>query len=776
MSLQRLRTALSRAEFTPHTLHFAADFDLMAALSPAAREFVERLWPQPKLGALLSSDPWDADTLRRFRALDPDDRTQVLALTGFYNHEMVHRIDFLTTPFGAAFQGKACLETIGLLLESAELVAEFERRHPHRPLRDIPPLAEKLVVSDGIEALNARVRWFDSLRGAAPKYVEAGWMNAPRTLEVGNARLDLVMVHELMPTVAIPGGEGAYLRPLTVLESRAVALTGQLLLNRLGRDAFATEEIARLLEAFYSPREAFPDYRFLLDLYGELLGTDDFFALVREQGPEGLSAAFQSMAVLGWYGLHASPETNSDAPLNSSPMLRLVIALQEFIALLRSGNRELDAVAFLNEIDTADRTAEFRLTDSTATLGYSILYLRKVRQHNYFANPHEGLRTHFESVLSTQQRQLERRYEEGYAFSPGMSESGSAIAGLGADAEDAQLLFDDDEPPAPVRQWFRLREMLLFRHARPPDFWPGLWSALGTNPGAEHASLDAARQLALARARFVANGFWPLEIRLQQANDGKPLAMIPVRTSTLPETFRKSQQQEQDTVETRWQVLGTHGEQLVALTVGFADADEEVRILFSTERHRAAVEAIVESERVVLLSEEAVAAMGRNEQPAGLVMVPVTAAPNVVEVALAGNVSVRFNQHEWGWSATLLRDELEAVELAAEAYAWPTEDLAQQVLSKLEGAPPRPLLTVHSARLPEADGRRLLIAVGEGGAVRKLREEVVRGSGATAVPLSRAEAEELISGFQRKVGEAASEDPALPYRILEPQPRPVRLD
>jgi hypothetical protein len=780
MSLQSLKSALSTAEFAPHTLTLGSELGF-GALSPRARAFFITAFPAEIAKGelrLLSAEPWSADTLIRYRSLEPDERMEALAFTGFHNHELVHRIDFLTTPFGASFHGKACLESIGLLLEAAELIGTLENDEPERPLRDIPPLADGIMVSSGIETLNARIRWFDSLRGASPKHLEPGWMAAPASINLAYQKLELTMVHELLPTLAIPGVPGAYLRPLTILESRAVALTALLLLNRLGGDLAAANEVVLFLETFYTPRKAFPDYRFLLDLFVGLWGAGDFLSLVEEHGVDGLNAVLKGIAVLGWYALHASPEANPDAPANSSPMLRLMVALQDLHARLRDGNKRIEAVEFLESIDTGDYADQFGFAGSRETLAYSVLYVRKVRQHNYFTNPHAGLKAHFETVLSIQQQQLERRHEHGYDFPAGMPENGSAIAGLGTEEYDGRLLFGREEPSAEVHDWFRLREMLLFRHARPPGFWEELWNAIGTHPGIETPGADKARQWALERARFVAGGVWPVEGGIKPIEDGeRDLVFLPVRASLLPLTYRAAEADEAVTVETAWQVLQESGEPIVALRVSFPDAEEEVRLLFSPSLHRPTLKALRDSKLLAFLSDDAYLAFGQDKPHPATIEFPVVARSEVIANVVEEAPAFDLTQNENGWLATFSRNDGESTTVSIEAYAWPTSDHLEQISAAIKRADLGPVLITLSGLLHHDDAElRVLAVTGANDSPQKLRKAVIEGSEETAYPLSREDAEKLLSEFQHRVLEMYIESGEAPYSLAEQDPLPVRLE
>ncbi|HEX6753838.1 MAG TPA: hypothetical protein VF093_09670 [Solirubrobacterales bacterium] len=776
MGLQQLKTALSTAEYAPHTLALGPELDLEPALSAPARDFIATVWPQG-LGDLLDAEPLSPEVMDFYRSLEPDDRMEVLAYAGFDNHELVHRLDFLTTPFGVAFHGRACLETIGLLLESAELVAELERTDAEMPLRDIPPLADQLVVSGGVETLYARVRWFDSVRGAAPKHVQPGWMGTPGSLPLAGRELDLVTIHELLPTVSIPDAGGAYLKPLTILETRAVAHTALFLLTRLGGDDAAAADIALFLETFYTPRDAFPDYRFLLDLFAELQGGENFVDLVEKRGVGGLVVALKVMSIVCWYALHAPPESRPEGQANASPMLRLVIALNALVAYLQQGNTTIDAVKFLDGVDVDQRDAGFGIRGSRETLGHSVLYLSKVRRHNREVNPHPALRDHFESVLSVQQSLLEARHELGYDFPTGMSENGSAIAGLSVDEIDPRLLFGGEGPPESVRQWFRLREMLLFRYARPPGFWEELWAAIGAFPEAGSLPAIPPQQLALERARFVADGAWATEGEVRAAVDG-PVTLIPLHTAALPATFARSEAGEDDTVETSWEAFVPSEDRLLALKVKFAGAGEEIRLLFSLERHREMLETIALSETVHLLSYAAFSILNQGEEEADSIVVHIEGAREMLGKLLRKPPARELKRCSEGWLATLSRDGAEILKLSVEAYAWPNLSAVADAFEAIARAEAEEgVLTFDVMNHPDDGEPRVLAAVGTADAFEPFRRNFIAGSGATPHPLSEAQAEYLLDDFEGKLAKAAA-DSGSPAALqpLDLKPLQVRLD
>jgi hypothetical protein len=486
MSQSLTKGALLRADFKPHSLALGIDpSEIGAELSPLARTVFHLAWEHgtyPTMAELLGGVPWPADAVQWYRELDEHDRMDVLGIAGFYTHELTHKIDLLTTPFGASFSGRACLETLGLQTDAGELLRTLRQLPDGRPLRDLPRVSEAATARRGPEALQARVFWFDSLRGAPARYVAPGWGGDTAPFALLGRQLEKVTVHDVMASVRLPDARGGYLRPLTILESRAVAVTGLYLFHLLGGDAYASREVAAYLRSLYEPAEAYPDYRFLVDLYAQLWQVPDFPSGIEANGPAWLENALRTILIVGWYALHAPPLTTGDElPANSSPVIRLVAALRAFEDALAESTTYPYAVDFLEALDRDRRVVELGIRPVAEVLGSSVAYLDGVRHNNRLAGRHPVLSAHFEYVLGVTRQQLEHRQPTGYASRLGMPDDGALIHGFRDPATDLPLLLDQYEPPDEVQQWFRLRENLLFRHARPPGFWEALdaYVALG---------------------------------------------------------------------------------------------------------------------------------------------------------------------------------------------------------------------------------------------------------------------------------------------------------
>jgi hypothetical protein len=477
MSLPALKKALARADFKPHTLTLGSDLsDLGDYLSPMARTVFHMTWmheTRATVAEILSADPLPADAMRFYRSCSDDERMEVLGMAGFYVHEIVHKIDFLTTPFGAGFHGRACLEAIGFQTDGAALVDQLRACAEPGPLRNLPRVSSETFVDSGPAALQARILWFDALRGAPPRYVERGWGGTDTPLLLFNQEHPKLTAHQQLATVAVPGAPGVYLRPSTILESRAVAITALNLFGRLGADREAADQIAKYLRCFYDAGTVSADYRFLLDLYARLRGVEDVSAGIEANGPVWLQQALLMIIVVGWYSLHSPPLVSRQASTIPNPVVRLIHAIRGIEDAIRTQKPWSSGVALMNALDASERGVALELQPVATVIDDCVNYLDTVRSKNLVENSNPYLRAHFDYIFTVQLQQLGARVDSGYNSALGMPDTGSIIDGFAGEA-DMALLIEEYSPTAEVVRWFQTRENLNFRYARPLGFWDGV--------------------------------------------------------------------------------------------------------------------------------------------------------------------------------------------------------------------------------------------------------------------------------------------------------------
>jgi hypothetical protein len=481
MSLNELKRRLELAELKPHTLVLEGDTQqLLDALSPEAAQFLGLAWGERVEGSdLLGSEPFLDGLIDFYARLEPSARLEVMGLLSFLPHEMTHRVDLLATPFGVGFHGRACLEFVGLQNDFGALFETLRRSPDNEPLRDVERTTDAWTVNTGPDALKARVRYFDSLRGAPRRFIREGWGGDTNPLSLLGWSLRKVIVHDEVASVELPDAPGLYLRPLTILEGRAVATAALSLFTRLGSNEFAASEVAAYLSCFYGSQEACPDYVFLLDMYARLWGESRFIPAIRERGPRWLAQALMLTVVTGWYALHAPPfradlgETAAFA--DSSPVIRLITVMRAVEEAAVAGAAPMaTGVEFLDAIDRGEMAGRLGLQPVHNVLRFSRDYIRAVRQNNLLQNTHEALREHFDLVLGAQERQMTRRIDDGYISFVGMSDNGDFLIGLSRESDDSIVAGPNPDHAPEVDTWFRLREMLLFRYARPEGFWDEL--------------------------------------------------------------------------------------------------------------------------------------------------------------------------------------------------------------------------------------------------------------------------------------------------------------
>lgn len=473
MSVNALREILSAAAYSPHTAELIGRSSLRHALSPAAGSFVQRFIAEKegnrwgiRWAKLIPDEPWPKDTLAQYKKLDNEERAEILAFCTFNLHEITHHIDFLTTPFGTNFHGKAVREYISLQRLAPDLM-KYANTALVRPLVSFAPppgLGRDSPLVRGWNAFRGIVYFFDALRGAHQTCVTRGWGSRTDPFHLLTQDFNKVTVHTFMPSIEIPGHEKEYLRPTVIFEARALANCLRHLLHLLGGGDFAKAELVRYLNTFYARGDVDPDYTFLFDLYARLWGHNHLSELVTNLPPEQIENVFMVISAVGWYALQAPPPMDMNSLFHSSPTARLLYVLSKTESLFAGGVRKQyeSACDFLAEIDRDERAGAMFFREIEETLTFTLSFLRNVREMNQTENENDLLRQHFNHLLDSQIWQIGKRVSNGYASLLGMPERGNPLLGVDEDTDADQLLFDY-KPGEAVRSWFTFRENLLFK-------------------------------------------------------------------------------------------------------------------------------------------------------------------------------------------------------------------------------------------------------------------------------------------------------------------------
>jgi hypothetical protein len=752
MSLRELRSALAGADLKPHT-HTSSIPEpayIFPFLSGNVLTFLNDLSEESPFH-LLSNDAWSHHVMRRYRSLDVEERLEVLGALSFDPHELTHRIDMLISPFGASFHMRSCLETISLLIDGPEIVLDLAKSAPHLPLRDLPR-DDDLAVGAGRPALLARIAWFDTLRGSSPHHISRGSNGSEKPIYILGKVHSLVTVQKLLLTVELPNHPNLYLRPQTILESRAVAVSALKLLGQLGNTKFAVEEVRRFIVAFYGPGHAHPEYGFLYDIFSSVFDPGATSRNDGENSAGNFATMLRLMVIVGWYALHTTFSA-SVYDQDVSPVLRLFAAIQAYQKfLLEDGTSgRTSAGDFLEAIDSGDAGIDWKARSIYDKLSIFADTIHSVRDENRRTNPHDELAAHFEQLLNLNEYYMRARLasELGYTSLLGIPDTGDLLAGIGTIEPDKQsTIWQDAEPPENVRRWFQLRETLLFHQARPAGIWDQYREyACGLRLPAREIDRrpEEVRQAAAARARVTAGSVWfQGDNRLPQ--DRVVCCLLP--SGRLPRSFERSNADISDDIQTRWSTFQTIGDIWVTLDIDFPEVNESVRLLFSVVRHGPYLHAILQSQFIGLSLEPS------EDDSVTVIGVPVTSDPTMVEMMLSAPVEQEFVEDDRGWSLRLLRKEEVALQWRVEARQGLSEEaleLSSHLLEHRDGVP-----NIASFTISLSDSMQGLVVCGEPKEVSKFWAiQDPRGS-YPKLRISRVAARDVIGKASESVRQARS--------------------
>jgi hypothetical protein len=285
----------------------------------------------------------DPAVMREFRKLGESDKLSVLKFISAEIHEVTHHVDYLRTPFGASFHSRSIREHLALrrlaplLLARPELLdirplwkleeTQLSNGDPYDPAVDVADPEFTKAWSDMCSPAGT----FEALGdgGSATPHASQivdGWEGDTQQVQVLGQEFRKVTVNKFFQTIALskptPSGPQWYLRPLAILECRAVAQsliwTGSL----LGPDASPLLYYDR----FYAG--ASRDYTFLPDLFARAYSYPDFRGLLASGDYDSIGHVLRQMVAACWYALHAPPLMSKDTLSFSNPVIRLLVFLR----------------------------------------------------------------------------------------------------------------------------------------------------------------------------------------------------------------------------------------------------------------------------------------------------------------------------------------------------------------------------------------------------------------------------------------------------------------
>jgi hypothetical protein len=279
--------------------------------SPDAFEFIQLAYGTDgkidSADALLDDEPWSRSTRRAYFELGASDRSDVMAFVCVTLHELIHNGDLLTTPTGAVFHTH--------LSAIARALHGVTRWIVDDPDFDCAPPATQWAPSRPkhramVESLLTFEEFFRQMRKVRPADVRPGWTDgAASTATLLGGDFSLVTLFGSVNSVEIPGHDGWYVTPATILEGRALSACVLRLLHLLGDDdpARVFQEVSLFLRTYYPRPTTSPDYYFFLDIASGAFGLADFDeALVKGRRIEQVAQLPRLVLAVGWWALHGA--------------------------------------------------------------------------------------------------------------------------------------------------------------------------------------------------------------------------------------------------------------------------------------------------------------------------------------------------------------------------------------------------------------------------------------------------------------------------------------
>jgi hypothetical protein len=471
VSLTDLQKALGHARLDTKRATLILPVDLSSALSSHARFFVLFMTDSPTTGRALGPadilpNDWSPDVREAFFDLPLDAQIEALGFVTAVQHELIHYLDLLTTPFGVNLHTKGVLEYLAFeamvpdLLEKPTLTLK-------NPLVDY--LSETFEVgwlldnrdadlSSAVargQALAGKVAFDDYTSGAPPRRVKPGWGTAAATgtaFTIKGQTYEAVTVNGVWPTLRDTAMDD-YFGPFELLEGRALTLVLRYLRHLLG-DAPGREKILlRYIGTFYP--QTHRRYRRLL----EIISGESLEDVLTMHTPPEVDNLLMLAQGLSWYALHGPPPLSEEHVASALPTLRFVVGLRAW-----EESDEMDfasMVKFLNAVDRAPFCIKLGFVDADESLSISLQALSLIS--GYLESiTRKGIREHFQSIFSCQEEVMRARIGHGYASWYGNPEHGNPVEGL--DDTLACALERMGEERAEFSAWLSVRGSVLYEH------------------------------------------------------------------------------------------------------------------------------------------------------------------------------------------------------------------------------------------------------------------------------------------------------------------------
>src|SRR6516162_372348 len=455
--------------------------DFMHKMSGEAREFIWLAAGSPSENKRLTlkqqyGHPWRDDPLliSRWRKLPQTAQLETLVFVMSEVHEVIHHVDFLCTPFAVNLHTKLMREYWALqdfapfLLKRPELMPsrliEFEAHAariglgPNDPARRRwrnlqPGLMSLLAYGDG------RDIW-------PHQGIEIGWAGDRDPIYLFGEPFEKIRVNGFFASLRPVGETSWYLRPLSFMETRAVANMVAWAVEFVGDGA--RPRIAELIRILYRSEAIAADYLAILDLFSRGFGYKDFEAVILDAPELMFRQVWIVASGLGWYALHATAlRQKGDLPA-TNPVFRFINAVKEMENLLGEVSPKFRSMASsLEDFDRTGTAQQLQLGSAAESLEHARKLVVELAELNSLLTKHEDMRAHFAKVLERTASCLKVRGDV-YASGVGMPEDGNPLSAAELDDKNVAEAIGTDLDPAPsVREWFKVRDDILFSFRMP---------------------------------------------------------------------------------------------------------------------------------------------------------------------------------------------------------------------------------------------------------------------------------------------------------------------
>jgi len=472
MALAEARELLQSMEYLPASVRFdLAQEKLWTSLSAASRSFCWAASGKKSPGQMSFNEAFgrvwtnDPATLSAFASLTDESKAEALAFFTLLVHEYTHHFDFLITPFGVNYHGKWFRE-YRAFQRFAPLLLQQPSFPDGRFIDYTPPTSASEEFREAFKEVHDISATLEALGdgGMTPRAenMALGWYENTKPAIILGQSLQRITVRGFLFTYGVPDEPNWYLRPSTLLETRAIVHCLSWILRLFGQDERAREPMQIYLKAFYSRAAIAPDYRFLLDLLASAWETD-FHNFLGNAHIELVRQFLMLLDAACWYALQAPPPMPDASAVRSSPILRFVHAITFFVESFRDRRPFASAVDAMIAMDRDPKRTAYELTDIDAILRYCVQFVEILQNLNHTEIIDPEVRKHFAHILRVQHNQLSSRVPKGYVSFIGIPEEGNPLLGLRTQQEVDDLAPDAYTSGSQIRDWFAFRNGLLYR-------------------------------------------------------------------------------------------------------------------------------------------------------------------------------------------------------------------------------------------------------------------------------------------------------------------------